>query len=157
MRRKDREVTDFEEIIEIIRKCDVCRLGLQDEEAPYIVPLNFGMQLENEKLVFYFHGALEGKKYKLLEKNNKVSFEMDCSHRLVIEEDTNNCTMEYESVMGHGVVEFLQEEEKKEALKVLMKQYHKEELAFNEAVMSHTNVFKLTVSDYTGKKKMVSK
>ncbi|HRM90210.1 MAG TPA: hypothetical protein PLK68_07085 [Thomasclavelia ramosa] len=26
MRRKDREITDFNEIINIIKKCDVCRL-----------------------------------------------------------------------------------------------------------------------------------
>ncbi|MCI9135355.1 MAG: pyridoxamine 5'-phosphate oxidase family protein, partial [Lachnospiraceae bacterium] len=40
MRRKDREITDFQEILEIIRKCDVCRIALNDEEFPYMVPLN---------------------------------------------------------------------------------------------------------------------
>lgn len=58
MRRTDREIKEFNEIIEVIKKCDVCRLALHDEEYPYIVPLNFGMQLENGKVVLYFHGAL---------------------------------------------------------------------------------------------------
>lgn len=43
MRRKDREITEFEEIIDVMERCGVCRLALHDEEYPYIVPLNFGM------------------------------------------------------------------------------------------------------------------
>lgn len=36
MRRSDREVTKFSDIIAIIEKCDVCRLALNDEDYPYI-------------------------------------------------------------------------------------------------------------------------
>lgn len=79
MRRSDREITDYNEMLEVIRKCNVCRLVLNDGEYPYVVPLNFGMEIENNKLVFYFHGAREGKKYELMRKNNKASFEMDLS------------------------------------------------------------------------------
>lgn len=43
MRQKDREVTELQEIIAIMRRCDVCRLALNDEGYPYIVPLNFGL------------------------------------------------------------------------------------------------------------------
>ena len=65
MRRSDREIIDKKEIIEIIRKCDVCRIVLNDKDYPYIVPLNFGMDIQDGKIVFYFHGADEGKKYDL--------------------------------------------------------------------------------------------
>ena len=42
MRRKDREIIDFDEQLKIIDACDVCRLGLVDDEGyPYILPLNF--------------------------------------------------------------------------------------------------------------------
>ncbi len=34
MRRKDREVTDLSEIIEIMKNCDVCRLALNDDGFP---------------------------------------------------------------------------------------------------------------------------
>ena len=50
MRRKDREITDFNEIIEIIKKCDVCRIALNDEDFPYIVPLNFGLDIQGEQV-----------------------------------------------------------------------------------------------------------
>ena len=41
MRRKDREITDIEEIRDIIEKCKVCRLAMQDEEGLYLVPFKF--------------------------------------------------------------------------------------------------------------------
>ena len=45
MRRKDREITDPAAIAEIIHRCDVLYLGLNDPEDPdypYVVPVNFG-------------------------------------------------------------------------------------------------------------------
>ena len=36
MRRSDREITDFQELITVMRGCDVCRLALHDEPYPYI-------------------------------------------------------------------------------------------------------------------------
>lgn len=153
MRRTDREIKEFNEIIEVIKKCDVCRLALHDEEYPYIVPLNFGMQLENGKVVLYFHGAAEGKKYDLIAKNNKACFEMDCEHQLVTTLEKGSCTMEYESVIGYGAVEIVPEEKKYEALCILMKHYHKEDFPFNKDVIPMTTVFKLTVESCTGKKR----
>ena len=47
MRRKDREITDFDEMMKIVAKCDTCRLAIFDETFPYIVPLNFGTNVEN--------------------------------------------------------------------------------------------------------------
>lgn len=154
MRRSDREIKDFEEIVEVIKKCEICRLALNDEEYPYILPLNFGMQLENGKIVFYFHGATEGKKYELIARNNKASFEMDCSTKLVTILEDGNCTMEYESVIGQGTVEILPDEEKERALDILMKHYHKEDFPYNKAVIPRTTVFKMTVDTCTGKKRM---
>ena len=69
MRRSDREVTKFSDIIAIIEKCDVCRLALNDEDYPYILPLNFGINItEDNNLELYFHGASEGTKLKLIAK-----------------------------------------------------------------------------------------
>lgn len=154
MRRQDREIKDFEDIVEVMKRCEVCRLALHDGEYPYILPLNFGMQLEGGKPVFYFHGALEGKKYDLIAQNSRAGFEMDCSTRLVTIPEEGNCTMEYESVMGQGIVEIVPEEEKEKALVLLMKHYHKEDFPYNKAVLPRTKVFKLTVEACTGKRRM---
>ena len=73
MRRKDREITDFDEMMKIIVKCDTCRLALFDDEFPYIVPLNFGTDVEEGQLYLYFHSAKVGTKLDLIRKNNKVT------------------------------------------------------------------------------------
>ena len=153
MRRKDREITDKQDILEVMRKCDVCRIALHDGDYPYIVPLNFGLQVENDMPVLYFHGALEGKKYELIEKDNRASFEMDCGHQLILDKAQGNCAMEYESVIGQGYIEMLNEEEKYEALRILMKQYRREDFPFNEKVIPMTAVFRLRVEAMTGKKR----
>ncbi len=152
MRRSDREVTKFSDIIAIIEKCDVCRLALNDEDYPYILPLNFGINItENNNLELYFHGASEGTKLKLIAKDNRASFEMDCQHNLVSEIERGSCTMEYQSVIGHGHIEMIPDEEKYNALCILMKHYHMEHFPFNKAVMPRTTVYKLVVEHMTGK------
>lgn len=151
MRRSDREVTDRNEMIEIMKKCDVCRLALNDEGYPYILPLNFGMLVKEDVIELYFHGAAEGRKYELIAKDNRASFEMDCGHQLLTDEEHGNCTMNYESVIGRGYIEILSEEEKYEGLCILMNHYRKEGFPFNKKVMPHTTVFKMVVTEMTGK------
>lgn len=151
MRRSDREVKEFKDIVAIMEKCDVCRIALNDNGYPYILPLNFGMSVKDEKIELYFHGAVEGIKYDLIAKDNRASFEMDCEHNLITNMERGNCTMEYKSVIGQGHIEMLSDDEKYDALCILMKHYHREEFPFNQEVMPKTKVFKLVVEKVTGK------
>ena len=153
MRRSKSEIKNFDELITVIKKCDVCRLAINDEVYPYIIPLNFGIKLEKEKVMLYFHGALEGTKYDLLKKNNNVSFEMDCAHNLILDEVACKSTMEYESVVGHGVVYDVNEEEKQEALAIIMQQYTKDiNYKMKPSSITKTKVIKLVVEGMTGKR-----
>lgn len=154
MRRSDREVKDFNEIVGIIERCDVCRVAFNDDDYPYIVPLNFGHSVKDGKITLYFHGAMEGRKYELIQRHGKAGFEMDCSHRLVSSLESCSCTMEYESVIGTGVIEDVEDIEKYDALCILMRHYHKEGFPFNKAVMEKTRVFKLEVNSITAKRRM---
>lgn len=152
MRRNDREVSNMEEMIEIIKKCDVCRVAFFDEEYPYILPLNFGLSYNGEKIELYFHCAKEGKKLTLIQSNPMVGFEMDCSHELVLSENDTHCTMAYESICGNGEIVMLQEEEKVSALTLLMKQYSdKAEFSFSEGALQAVTVFKIKIHHITGK------
>lgn len=153
MRRSDREIKDLDEIIEVINKCDVCRLAINDGDYPYIVPMNFGLNIEDGKVVLYFHCASEGKKLELLKKNNKVAFEMDCGHEFILNDEKMSCTMAYESVMGRGQIQFVEDEDKFAALKIIMKQYHSEDFEFGTKVIPVTTVFKMVVEEMTGKRR----
>lgn len=157
MRRADREIRNREDILDVMRKCDVCRLALNDDGYPYIIPLNFGMKICEENVYLYFHGAAEGTKYNLMEKDSRASFEMDCEHRLVSEEDRGYCTMEYESVTGRGILEPVPDEDREEALKIITAQYHEEEFVFSRDAVPRTRVFRLRIVSMTGKRKRKKK
>lgn len=155
LRRKDREINDLTEIINIIKRCDTCRLALNDENYPYILPLNFGIDNRGDVLRLIFHSATEGYKFSLIEKDNRASFEMDCEHELQYFEEKGYCTMTYESVIGRGRVKILSEEEKMEALKRLMEQYHgNSETYFDPKAISRTVVYILEVEEIKGKRKV---
>ena len=65
MRRRDREVTDAEAIELFISKQQVIRIGFYDNGEVYIVPVNYGYELNNGGDTFYFHGAKAGRKSEL--------------------------------------------------------------------------------------------
>ena len=89
-----------------------------------------------------------------MKKDNRVSFEMDTKHKLQYYEEKGYCTMSYESVIGRGKIKILSEDEKINALKKLMRHYHKnEDTYFNPAAISRTLVYSLEVEEMTAKKK----
>jgi len=154
MRRHDREITDRAEMLQVIRQCDVCRIALNGDGYPYILPLNFGMEEKNGVIVLYFHGANEGTKYDLMAKDNRVSFEFDCKHRLEGNTEKGMCTMHYESVIGRGqMTEITAEAEKIHALDILCRQYYQDGFPFAKAGVPATRVLQLTVESMTGKRR----
>jgi nitroimidazol reductase NimA-like FMN-containing flavoprotein (pyridoxamine 5'-phosphate oxidase superfamily) len=74
MRRKEREIREIKDLLDIIEKCKNCRLGLCDDNQPYIVPLNYGYAYRDSVLTLYFHSAKEGKKMDIIKRNNKACF-----------------------------------------------------------------------------------
>lgn len=137
----------------ILKKCDVCRIALNGGDYPYILPLNYGLDVQKDAVELYFHGAMEGTKYDLIRADNRASFEVDCGHTLFLDEEHGNCTMEYESVVGRGHIEMVPEEEKERALRILMRQYRREDFLYNPAVVPRTQVFKLVVEHMTAKRR----
>ena len=155
MRRHDREITDKNEILEIMDRCDVCRLAFNDGDYPYILPLNFGIEEKDGHIILYFHSALEGYKTELIKRDNRVSFEMDCRHELKYDDEKGYCTMAYESVIGRGRIEVLPEEEKAKALRKIMEHYHhSEDTYFNPAAIPRTLVYMLMIEEMTAKRKL---
>jgi len=153
VRRKDREIAEISEIIEIMKKCDSCSVAFFDEVFPYVIPMNFGFEHKNDELSLYFHSAEIGKKLDLIRKNGNVAFEMSCSHRLVTEESACSYTMEYESVCGTGHMEILNEKFKLKALNLLMSQYaNGESFNFDESVLKRVIVMQLSINELHGKR-----
>lgn len=153
MRRKDREVTNFDDIIKIIDECDIVRLGLADGNYPYIVPVNFAYKVCGQKIFLYIHGAMAGRKYNLLKNNPYCSFEMDLPLGIVSIPEKKDLTMRYKSVMGKADVEFLEGNEKQNAIdNIILARYElTKNFDYNKKVVAVTAVAKLTVTEITAK------
>lgn len=152
MRRSDRQITDFDRILSIIDECDIIRIGLNDGEFPYIVPLNFGYVVSGKNINFYVHGATEGRKFELMNKNGFCSFEMDVPLELDCVAEKKYATMRYRSVMGTAKITFLDGEQKQKGIDILMQRYEKtRNFDYNRAVVQNTAVARLSVIDITAK------
>ena len=145
MRRADREIREASEILKIVDGCQVCRLGLADEDSVYIVPLSFGYSWRNGKLTLYFHGAREGRKMELIRRNGKASFERDLCGRRVEGENACQYSVCYQSVMGEGRIEIVKEPAQKElCLRHIMAHYtDRTDLEFSPRTVERTCVLRL--------------
>ena len=154
MRRKDREVATIEGIRSIIEKCKLCHLAMVDNGLPYVIPMNFGYELDNKTLILYFHSAQSGRKIEILNKHKAVCFEMAVEGTLGKVADPCNAGYYFESVLGFGRVEFIEDiPEKCRALSLLMKHQANRDFTFTEKQADGVCVFKVISTDFTGKRK----
>ena len=156
MRRKDREVTDLNQIFDIVSRCSVAHVGMTDHGKPYVVALNFGYERKGDSLILYFHSAYEGRKMKILKENPSVYVQMNCVDEFISGSHENPCAFcwRYDSVMGAGVVEFLETpEEKAHALNCMIQHLGKTEDCFQVPAekLKRTCVYRVCIDAPTGK------
>jgi nitroimidazol reductase NimA-like FMN-containing flavoprotein (pyridoxamine 5'-phosphate oxidase superfamily) len=153
MRRTEREISDLEVIEEIVRKADVCRIALANNNIPYIVTMNFGYKGSPEPGL-YFHCANEGRKLEMIRKNNFVCFEMDTDHRLIKREKACDFSMKYSSVVGWGNIHILTEEKEKIlGLNTIMAHYAgSNDFSYDTRILEKMVVLRLEIKEITGKK-----
>ena len=156
MRRTDREITNVNDIKNIIDKCDVIRIAINDEVYPYIIPVNFGYEFIDDKLTLFFHSSTEGYKHKVMENDNHISFEMDCSHILMqpVNDIACSASMAYESVIGQGAVSPVGDDEKETALIKILEHYNIVGKKFNSIQLTKTKVYKIQVHHFTAKRRI---
>jgi len=154
MRKAQREVRDLTEIVQILDRCDICRLGLADGDRPYIVPMNFGYHLFDNQLTLYFHCALAGRKLEIINQNSLACFEMDCSHQLQTGQLACEYSMNYESIIGSGTIEIINDSaERLFGLNCLMHHYSgRADWSFEERALSLTNVLRLQADEFVAKR-----
>jgi len=153
MRRSDREVTGFTQIIDILQRVDTIRLGLHDEPYPYVVPLSFGFEARDRKITLYFHGATEGLKHNLIEKNPLVCVEADILHRYTAV--GNNVTAEYESFIGFGKAERVTDDEAVKGLDLLLSHCGYDGFDYDRSVLDITWIYKIKLDSFTGKRRFL--
>ncbi len=154
MRRNDREITDYNKIKSFIDSQQILRLAFYDEGDIYIVPVNYGYS-DNDKRVFYFHGARAGRKYELAKKTPIVGFEIDGNYELLEGEAACEFSAAFQSVIGTGQLSLIEDsDEKVKGLNTIMKQTtHKAEWNYNDEMLKAVAVFRLDVEKMSCKAK----
>jgi uncharacterized protein len=154
MRRKDRQVHGIKAMESIISRCQVCHLALSGPDGqPYVVALNFGYQ-PGSTPTFYFHCARQGRKLGLIRANPKAAFIIDRALELKTGPMACDWGMNYESVMGTGIISVVKDPmERQRGLDLLMAQYGNTSPAYLPESLEETVVLKLTVMEMTGKRK----
>lgn len=153
MRRKDLEILNKEDLLNILRKAEICRIGINTDNAPYIVPMNYGFCWENN-LNIYLHSYFKGTKLNLIKRDNKVGFEIDLVYDLVKNNSFCKWSMNYESIVGDGVISSINDEnEKTFALDKLMEHYGvHDKKDYNPRILDKLSILKLEVLNLTGKR-----
>lgn len=148
MRRKDRVITEREEIEAILREARVCRIALADGDGPYIVPMSFGY----EDGTIYLHSAHEGRKITMIRTNPGCCFEVDQCDGIVKGKNACSWGMRYKCVIGFGTATLLTDPgEKKHGLNCIMRQYHGGTHEFSDEDIKNVAVIRIAIESMTGK------
>lgn len=113
MRRKEKEITNQEEIFQIAQQSRVCRVAFNDDKYPYIVPLCYGLDHKDGKISLYFHVAKHGKKLDVLKKNPYVAFEIEKDVSIFRGKSVCDYSMFFESVCGVGTMRIIEDDDEK--------------------------------------------
>ncbi len=153
MRRRDREITEFWRMVEILDACDIAHVAMVDDAGEaYVVPVNFGFSIGNDTVTVYFHGAKEGKKAEILSKQGPVTVCIDRGLGMKIGEKACDFGVAYESVMLFGRVSVLDEQtDKRKAFSTMLGKATEDELAFDEIMLTKTAVYAVEAQRWTAK------
>ncbi|MCT4603146.1 MAG: pyridoxamine 5'-phosphate oxidase family protein [Marinifilum sp.] len=148
MRRKEKEISNKNLLNEILIQSNMCRLAIHDTPYPYIVALNYGYA-DN---ALFIHCAKEGKKIKLLEKNNKVCFQIDIGSEIIKHTESCQWTTKYRSIVGIGEVELIDDfDQKTLGLDVIMNHSGKADNTYNSKAVDKVLILKVNIKEISGK------
>lgn len=149
MRRNELEVKETGELEALIQRAQICRIGLSENDNPYIVPMHFGYR-DN---CLFFHCAKDGKKMEIIRDNPKVCFEMDIDHEITKpEERPCRWSAKYRSIIGFGTALLIEDlHEKSAALNVITEHYGGNRYDFSEGELDKVSVIRVKIDNMSGK------
>ena len=120
MRRSEKAITDQEALDGIVQTAEVLFLALQDEPAPYVVPVFFG----REGGTLYVHSAVVGPKIDLLRAHPVVGFSACTPITILPGRTPCDFSAAAQSVVGTGRARIVEdEEERRKGLDSIMRHY----------------------------------
>ena len=152
IRRKDKAITNPEEMKKILRTAKYVTVAMCLDDEPYLVTLSHGY--DEEMNCIYFHCAKEGKKVEILKANNLVWGQALVDGGYV----QGACDHLYATTHFRGKVTFIEDiNEKKHALHVMIESLDDNPKKIIEKQLSPKSIQKVTIGridiDYISGKK----
>lgn len=153
MHKHEREITDNNEIVEILKEGKYAVISMCRDNEPYAVTLSYGYDEVNNSL--YFHTALKGLKLDFIKSNPSVCATVidDWGYRM------NECSHAYRSVVFWGNMSIIDSlDEKKHGMEVMLNHLEntpdaiRERVLKNDQVYNNIAVLRLDIKLITGKK-----
>lgn len=137
----------------MLYRCTSISLGMVTEDFPYVIPMTFGCRMENGKICVYFHCAGEGRKWELLHRDARVCVEGHVYERIAMT-DKNEITAKYESVIGFGTAQLIEDRaEKIDAIKVMLEHYNSSGFPATSCEgLNRVEVYRIVLDQVTGKR-----
>lgn len=162
MRMFNRICEDQQKIHTLLSEMQTGYLGLSSGDMPYIVPLNYVWQDGN----IYFHGANEGRKVDIIQKNANATFVVCDSYGTMVNPVPAETDTAYLSVMLFGKIEMVTN--LSEATSIMQQLLDKYVPGYYEKTLSKqhvekyrsslggkTEIFKLVPSNITAKENIL--
>lgn len=160
MRRKDREITDFSLIGEIVRRNNSAVVSMVDGDKPYGVVMNYAPIITDDGISLIFHGAREGRKVDCLRRNPAASvFINDKATETVVFPDgrpSGHTTTHYRSVILAGEVRIVDDlDERRKLCEIFLKHFGTGDIEMPpDQMLTMTQFFLFTANEVTGKQSL---
>jgi len=152
MKKKEREITDKNSIIEILKNGKFTSISMCRANEPYIVTLSYGFDLKRNSL--YFHSAKEGLKVEILRENSNVCGTVVDDLGYIM----NDCSHKYRSIVFWGKMATVEDlEEKKYGFNIILNHLEdnpgkvKKRFLKNEQAYDNICIIRLNIIEMTGK------
>jgi len=152
MKKKEREITDKNTIIEILKNGKFATISMCRANEPYIITLSYGFDFKRNSL--YFHSAKEGLKVEFLRENSNVCGTIVDDLGYVM----SDCSHKYRSIVFWGKMATVQDlEEKKYGFNIILNHLEdnpgkvKKRFLKNEQAYDNICIIRLNIIEMTGK------
>lgn len=152
LKKKEREITDKNTIIEIMKNGKFATISMCRANEPYIVTLSYGFDLKRNSL--YFHSTKEGLKVEFLRENSNVCGTVVDDLGYIM----NDCSHKYRSIVFWGKMATVEDlEDKKYGFNIILNHLEdnpgkvKKRFLKNEQAYDNICIIRLNIIEMTGK------
>ena len=157
MYHEDRRIKDPTIIHSILGMSEVCTVAIHDEPWPYIVPMNYGYEWDEDgKLIIWLHMAVRGHRIDLISQDPHVAVNVNVFMDRVGHKAYRNESHDYRSVSVFGKAEIImpdREEEDLHGLECLCKNTgrYRGPLKMTDDWRNRLRILKVTADEVTAK------